>query len=71
MARDKKQVVRTPEDEAMEKLYRERILNENRRDLFLFAVPLSPEPPYALEETLPNVFQRARYTSSRSVSFEL
>jgi hypothetical protein len=28
MARDKKHVVRTPEDEQMEKLYRERILNE-------------------------------------------
>jgi len=28
MARDKKQVVRTPEDEAMEKLYRERVMNE-------------------------------------------
>jgi hypothetical protein len=29
MARDKKQhVVRTPEDEAMEKLYREKVLNQ-------------------------------------------
>ena len=28
MARDKKHIVRTPEDEAMERLYRERILNQ-------------------------------------------